>query len=298
MSETEIALLGIKIEGKKLLLGSGSWGEVHKVKIEHDGVSLVQAAKRFFTMPSNISKFLKEYTELEHKNIIPVLEVRKCNDTGIPVIVMELMEFNLAAMLQRHLDLGQDIPMQSKLSMLCDVSAGLNYLHAHCPPIIHGNLHSKNIFLTSTLIAKIGDFVPSNVPKKSGSPFSPLTITSDHPTPSLDVFAFGCVVCHVITQQLPVPNGTSSNEVQLRKCYIDQINLEILKQLVIISLDNNSEDRPLISLVYEKMNSLMNRTINITRGKIQERHTVDGSHYNVAKCPLLPVTKSKLAIHA
>ena len=207
---------------------------------------------------------------------------------------MELMQFSLTTILQQYLDLGQDIPMKSKLSMLCDVSAGLNYLHAHSPPIIHGNLHSKNIFLTSTLTAKIGDFVSSNVPRKSSSPFFPLTITSDHPTPSLDVFAFGCVVCHVFTQQLPVPIGTSSNEVQLRQYYIDQINLEILKQLVIISLDNNSEGRPLISLVYEKMNSLMNRTINITSGKIQDRHTVDGSHYNVAKCPLLPVTKSKL----
>ena len=252
----------------------------------------MRAAKRFFTMPSNISKFLKEYREVEHKNILPVLEVRKCNDSGIPVILMEMMKFSL----QQHLDLDQDIPMNSKLSMLCDVSEGLNYLHAHRPPIIHGNLHSNNIFLTSTLTAKIGDFVSSSVPRKSSGPFLPLTITSDHPTPSLDVFAFGCVVCHVITQQLPIPNRTSSKEVQLRQYYIDQINLEPLKQLVIISLDNNSEDRPLISWVYERMNSLMNKSINITRGEIQYRHTVDGSHYNVAKFPFLriPVKKSKL----
>ena len=58
MSDREVALLGIEIEGKQFLLGSGSWGEVHKVKVEHDGVSLVRAAKRFFTMPSDISSFL------------------------------------------------------------------------------------------------------------------------------------------------------------------------------------------------------------------------------------------------
>ena len=267
MSDREVALLDIEIEGKQLLLGSGSWGEVHKVKVEHDGISLVRAAKRFFTVPSDISNFLKEYREVEHKNILPVLEVRKCKHSGIPVIVMELMEFNLAAMLRQHLDLDQDIPMNLKLSMLHDVGEGLDYLHARRPPIIHGNLHSKNIFLTSTLTAKIGDFVSSSVPRKSSSPFSPLAITSDHPTPSLDVFAFGCVVCHVITQQLPVPIGTSLDEVQSRQYYIYQIKLEPLQQLVITSLDNNSEDRPLISQVCERMNSLMGKTMNSLMGK-------------------------------
>ena len=128
-------------------------------------------------------------------------------------------------------------------------------------PLFTVTCTQRIFFLTSTLTAKIGDFVSSSMPRKSSSPFSPLAITSDHPTPSLDVFAFGCVVCHVITQQLPVPIGISLNEVQLRQYYIDQIKLEPLKQLVITSLYNNSEDRPLISQVCERMNSIMGKTI-------------------------------------
>ena len=122
--------------------------------------------------------------------------------------------------------------------------------------IIHGNLHSKNIFLTSTLVAKVGDFVFPSVSKASG-PFAPQIALCDHLTPSLDVFAFGCVVCHVITQQLPVPSGgISLNEVQLRQHYIDQIELEPLKELVISCLQNKSEYNFAISDVCRRITSI------------------------------------------
>ena len=249
--EEEFALTGIQIDGKGVLLASGSWGEVYKV--EHDGVQ--RAAKKLLTKPTDVSMFVKNcqrYNKLVHINVLPVLGLCKCDQSDIPAIVMELMECSLADKLQHH----QNIPMHLKLSMLQGISEGLCYLHTHIPPIVHGNLHSKNIFLTSSLVAKIGDILPVSVPRKASSPFLPFFTWCDHPTPSLDIFAFGCVICHVITQQLPIPSGTTSNEVQLRQHYIKQIELEPLKQLVIISLDNKSENCPLASLLCEKITTI------------------------------------------
>ena len=70
----------------------------------------------------------------------------------------------------------------------------------------------------------------------------------------LDVFSFGCVVCHVISQQWPKPDPYTDemivvSEVMRRQRYINQISDGSLKQLVISCLDNVPERRPLILLL-------------------------------------------------
>ena len=261
MNEEEFTLTGIKLDGKSLLLASGSWGEVRIV--EHVGIQ--RAAKRLLSKPADVSKFIKDcvlYSKLVHKNVLPVLGLCECDQSDIPAIVMELMECSLAAKLKQH----QNIPVNLKLSMLHDISEGLHYLHTYIPPIVHGNLHSKNIFLTSSLVAKIGDLLPLSMPREACSPFLPQNISCELHAPSLDIFAFGCVVCHVITEQLPMPSGSTLNEVELRQSFIDQIELEALKQLVIISLDNELENRPSISLVCKRITNIRSERITSIRG--------------------------------
>ena len=84
----------------------------------------------------------------------------------------------------------------------------------------------------------------------------------------LDVFSFDCVVCHVTTQQWPVPlplsvvdlksgKEVTVSKVQRRKQYIDQISEESLKQLVITCLNNDQVRRPLISLINERITSMI-----------------------------------------
>ena len=82
------------------------------------------------------------------------------------------------------------------------------------------------------------------------------------------MFSFGCVVCDVITQQFLFPSSLSTvdykgrkkvivSEVERRKHYIDQISEGSLKQLVITCLDDNQERRPPISLVSERITSII-----------------------------------------
>ena len=82
------------------------------------------------------------------------------------------------------------------------------------------------------------------------------------------MFSFGCVVCHVITQQGPEPSELIQrnpitemlielSEVERRSRYIDQISEGSLKQLVIACLDNDQERRPPISLVNERITSII-----------------------------------------
>ena len=48
-----------------------------------------------------------------------------------------------------------NLPLSLKCSVLEDVASGLLYLHERQPPVIHRDLTSKNVLLTSSLVAKI-----------------------------------------------------------------------------------------------------------------------------------------------
>ena len=197
------------------------------------------------------------------------------NDQAVlPVLVMELMECSLTQLLDRY----HNIPMYVKLSILQDVSRAICYLHTLNPPLMHRDLTSNNILFTTSLVAKVCDFgtikvvSPLSSDRMTQGPgtihFMPPESFGDDPHYglSLDVFSFGCVVCHVITQEWPTPSFTfdpvtrkvvALSAVERRQHYIDQISGRPLKQLVITCLDNDQERRPPISLVSERITSII-----------------------------------------
>ena len=228
-------------------------------------------------------EFLQEcllHSKLDHLNIVKMLGVYypqyyPYNEFVLPVLVTELMDCNLTQLLKNY----HNIPMYVKLSILQDVSRAICYLHTLKPPVIHCDLNSNNILLTTSLVAKICDFGVSKVVLPLPSermtqcpgtvafmPPEALMYVPHYGLP-LDVFSFGCVVCHVITQQWPVPVASEKyirrrrfimlSEVERRKHYIDQIIAGSLKQLVITCLDDDQERRPLISLVNERITSII-----------------------------------------
>ena len=189
-----------------------------------------------------------------------------------------------------------------KLSILQDVSRGLSYLHAHNPPIVHQALYSDNILLTKGLIAKIGDFkiggeivsdqVVLSVRRDIRSnDFLPDPDNVLKYEPPLNVFSFGCVACHVITQKWPsiqhrairvhaksttaatLATTATSKEintarrkrlattvnwsVKKHRNYIDQISDNSLKQLVVACLQWKAKNRPCMSVIEERITSIM-----------------------------------------
>ena len=125
----------------------------------------------------------------------------------LPVLVMELMDCSLKKML----DGCQNIAMYSKLSILKDLSSELLHLPSLNPPLMHHDLDTYNIVLTENLVAEITDLAvmkvvsPLSSDKMTKVPgtvhFMPPEVFEDDPHYGLplDVFSFGCVVCHVIT---------------------------------------------------------------------------------------------------
>ena len=291
-----LRLNNVQLTGR--VLGQGSYGTVYKA--EYHGtvcaVKKVDLSKVKSALVQRVKEnFLLEclqHSKLSHPNIVKMLGVfypRK--ETILPVLVMELMEYNLTQLLKR----SHNIPMYVKLSILQDVSRGLCYLHAQNPPIVHQALYSDNILFTKDLTAKLGDFktgadtvfdqaLLSIRRNRNSNNFLPDSCNFLKYDLSLNVFSFGCIICHVIIQKWPVDffeylpvsrlsfpatvTFQSSNDdivkltvndwdVEKHHRYISEIKDNSLKRLVEACLQHNQNYRPHMSQIFERITSII-----------------------------------------
>ena len=178
--------------------------KLHEVLIEagNDGVDGV------------VHKYLKEcqlMSSLRHPNITQFLGLCFLPGTQLPLLVMERLETSLDDLVE-HIP---NLPLSLKRSVLEDVASGLLYLHDRPSPVIHRDLTSKNVLLTSSLVAKITDMGNSRIVDLRGGQMArtlsklPGTFVYMPPEarddahrygPSLDIFSFGHLALYTLTQ--------------------------------------------------------------------------------------------------
>ena len=171
------------------------------------------------------------------------------------VKVMEMMKYKLTTVLET------DIPMYVKLSIIQDISKGVNYLHSLNPPLIHCNLSVDAVLLTASIVAKVCGF--SRLMKKSiyedlkSDYFCSISWKIPVTNEDTDVFSFGLVVYHVITQLSPPTLSRPEEDTDHAEQYqswFNQISNVSLKQLVVTCLNSNS---PPMSEICRRITSLI-----------------------------------------
>ena len=284
-----LILKGVKESGEEF--GVGAYGrvfavdyygtvcaakEVHSILISGVGVEEFQRTR------DNFLRECQQCAELRHPNIVQFLGVYYKPGSAIPILVMEKMDESLRSSLERY----PKIPMTIKLSILFDVSLGLRYLHSH--KIVHRDLSSNNVLLSTLLRAKISDLgVAKVVRSDSKKSLTKIPGTADFMPPeaqldmpiydtSLDVFSYGGVVLHTATQLWPTPSAVKQydlktrkvrgfTEVERRQSYIDQM-IGDAKELVPIAeqcLDEDPEARPSMIDVSERVKRLKDRSPDV-----------------------------------
>ena len=177
------------------------------------------------------------------------------------------------------------IPMQIKLSLLCDITRGLRYLHNYSPSIIHRDLSSNNVLVTENMVAKIGDlgtmrfFDPKRQSQMSKQPgtvvFMPpeaLIETPDYGS-DIDIFSFACVALHTLSGKWPTPTEPTKikegsndliaiSEANRRIQYLNEIEDEDVKSFLVGCLDNDRHKRPNITAVYDEMHKFLGKMPN------------------------------------
>ena len=138
-------------------LGRGAYGRVFTVNYQGslyaakeihslllDGVSLEEKK----AIKDGFIRECRHCSSINHPNIVTFIGVYYTQGrSDLPIMVMELMDINVTSFVVNN---KSTITIETKLSILHDVSFGLSYLHNRSPPhVIHRDLSSNNVLLNN-----------------------------------------------------------------------------------------------------------------------------------------------------
>lgn len=280
---------------KDFTLGIGSYGVVFKARCDN----LICAAKVLHPTLFNpsmqhriaserasvtpIRKFEQEcefLSTIRHPNVVQYLGLCEDRETGLPVLLMELMDGNLTRFLHHDEDLrGEPLPYHVQVNICHDITLALSFLHSN--NIIHRDLSSNNVLLISDIRAKVTDFGMATLGTEFASRLSltkapgsdaympPEAVWNTKPsyTKTLDCFSFGVVVIQVLTRLPPEPGDRLkqvSHDMDVRVSEIERRQEHISKvdpghPLLPIALDclkDRGSDRPSAKQLCERLAAL------------------------------------------
>ena len=221
---------------KDQTLGIGSYGKVCRAKCDdlvcaakvmHEtlfdpSTSHLVGARKEHRLP--IKRFEKEcdfLSTLRHPNIIQYLNVYIDPDTGLPALLMELMDSNLTKFLENS---PQPIAFHIQVNLCHDVALALSFLHSNS--IIHRDLSSNNVLLIGSIRAKVTDFGMARLGELSSQStytmcpgtdcYMPPEAVKEQPEYSekIDCFSYGVIVVQMLTREFPKP-GNRRKEVEM-----------------------------------------------------------------------------------
>ena len=240
-------------------LGVGSYGAVYRALCDE----LPCAAKilhptLFNTHDPGAQKIMERFERecqflsgVRHPHIVQYLGVSRDPESGLPVLLMELMDSSLTQFLERS---EEPLPFHITVDICHDIALALAYLHSN--GILHRDLSSNNVLLIGLgNRAKVTDFRMSKLAdvnlRMTPMTMCPGTLAymppealDDPPvyTNKLDCFSFGVLDIQILTRRFPdstqrfktieindprFPTGTVKvpvPEVERRQTHVGQVN--------------------------------------------------------------------------
>jgi len=162
-------------------------------------------------------RFLREAQaagSLQHPNVVTVYDLGEADGH-----LFIAMEFVPGVDLERMIELGEPMSLQSRLDIVIDVLTGLSY--AHRKGIVHRDIKPANIRVAEDGRAKIMDFGVAHLSSSSmtrtgsflGTPsyMAPEQITQGQTTAATDIFAVGAVLYQLLAMMKPFDAPTLQN---------------------------------------------------------------------------------------
>lgn len=196
----------------KKSLSKGACGEVWLGEYEGQQVAIKRLLQIKSHRADEVEEFAREIelsASLVHPNIVSFIGVAW---NSLSNLVMAL-EFFPMGDLQEYLAKNGDLLSwpRDKIQIAVGVGRALEYLHCRSPPLIHRDLKSKNILLTSRLEAKLIDFGVSrdrqeySMTAGVGTPYwtAPEVLEGKRYTEQADIYSFGVVLTELDTSKVP-----------------------------------------------------------------------------------------------
>ena len=243
-------------------LGRGAWGAVRVGVFREQRVAVKQLHMIIEGEHSLalLNREINTMSKLRHPNLLLFIGAVLDHPSGHPLIITEIMDTSLRQAYEK----GQLTDKSTKLSVLRDTAAGLNYLHCHPDEIIHRDVSSANVLLESRgpnkWRAKLSDFGSANVARDAftqapgaavySAPESLVSVADDPEKPQttkMDVFSYGVLLCEVMTSSFP---NTKSFQTMLQRIHRSS---PPIGQLVRDCINRNPHDRPTMKQVIQQI---------------------------------------------
>ena len=261
-------------------LGIGSYGAVYKARCDQLPCAAKVLHPILFSTRDPASRRIVERFEQEceflsgmrHPNITQYLGTCRDPDTGLPILLTELMDESLTSFLERPDD-PPPLPFHIQVNISLDVAQALAYLHSN--EVLHRDLSSNNVLLIGSSRAKVTDFGMAKVvgtnPHLTAT-YCPGTMGYMSPealrespayTTKLDIFSCGVLHIQILTRKFPDPGPRvkvvdlndprlPSSEVEIRipererrRSHIDLIDpTHPLLRIALDCLKDKEDERP------------------------------------------------------
>ncbi|XP_044313929.1 mitogen-activated protein kinase kinase kinase 13-B isoform X1 [Drosophila rhopaloa] len=186
-------------------LGSGAQGAVFSGKLKNEIVAVKKVKEHKETD-------IKHLRKLDHENIIKFKGV--CTQSPVFCIIMEFCPYGP---LQNILKEGQVMLPSRLVSWSKQIALGMQYLHSH--KIIHRDLKSPNILISTNEVVKISDFGTSREWNEISTKMSfagtvawmaPEVIRNEPCSEKVDIWSYGVVLWEMLTCEIPYKDVDSS----------------------------------------------------------------------------------------
>ena len=222
----------------------------------------------------------RHWLELKHPHIVETLGWYEKETSPFPIIVMEKMDTSL----KNHLVScnKEQFLLVDKVGILFQVATGIEFLHTHSPPLIHGDITANNVMLTGCpphWTAKLTDFgltrvfdiksiTPQSIGRGTYAYISPeFFIQPPAITEKTDNFCFGILLIHTVTHNYPIPTAPARfkggdqllkalTELERRQQHIGLFTLQerhCLEDIIRPCLEQDPEERPTSTVVLRQM---------------------------------------------
>ncbi|KAJ4784068.1 Nodulation receptor kinase [Rhynchospora pubera] len=258
-----------------LKVGEGGCGVVYRGKLENGKeVAIKRAKKDIDDAQLTNESFQTEIATLQqinHMNLVGFYGYLIFEDEKVIVV-----EWVPNGNLRQHLDckFGTVLGFSNRLDIIIDVAHAINYLHTYCEkPLIHRDIKSVNILLTSTLHGKVADFglaklasmdanntIVQTIAKGTPGYIDPEYFRTNQLSSKSDVYSFGVVLVEVITGKRPVERTSKTTAVKWAIA-------EFYKGNAIDTLDPNLKPDEAISAAVRQIYELASHCLVIDRRK-------------------------------
>ncbi|XP_058761610.1 MDIS1-interacting receptor like kinase 2-like isoform X1 [Vicia villosa] len=253
-------------------IGEGAFGNVYKAELKGGQIFAVKKLKcdEENLDTESIKTFENEVeamTETRHRNIVKLYGF--CCEGMHTFLVYEYMDKGSLADMLMDDKKALELDWVKRVEIVTGVASALSYMHHDCSPLlIHRDISSKNILLSSNLEAHVSDFGTARFLKPNSPIWTSFAGTYGYAAPELaytmavtekcDVFSFGVLAFEILTGKHPgdlVSYIQTSNDQKIDFKEILDPRLpsppkNVLKELVLVGnlalscLHTNPQSRP------------------------------------------------------